>query len=103
MAAAGNEIPFFEADAVRLDLPLSAIFGTFGVESIEVDRPRVRIVRSADGSWNLPRSTSQDDAGPWLREPLRIDRLTVTGLAVQYNDGSGVELESAGAHARSRA
>ena len=96
MAAAGNEIPFFEADAVRLDLPLSAIFGTFAVESIEVDRPRVRIIRGADGSWNLPRSTSQDDAGPWLSEPLRIDRLTVTGLAVQYNDGSGVELESAG-------
>ena len=67
MAAAGSEVPFFEADVVRLDLPVSAIFGAFGVESIEVDRPRVRLVRSADGSWNLPRSTSQDDAGPWLQ------------------------------------
>jgi hypothetical protein len=62
----------------------------------EVDRPRVRLVQSADGSWNLPRSTNQDHAGPWLRQPLRIDRLIITGLAVQYSDASGIELESAG-------
>ena len=96
MAAAGSEVPFLEADVVRLNLPVSAIFGTLGIESIEVDRPRVRLVQSADGSWNLPRSTSQDDAGPLLSEPLRIDRLAVTGLAVQYSDAGGLELESAG-------
>jgi len=96
MAAAGNGVPFLEADAVLLDLPVSAIFGALRVQSVEVTRPRVRLVQSADGSWNLPRSTQPDEAGPWLSGRLEIDRLVVSGLAVQYSDAGGVELESAG-------
>ena len=90
--------PFFEADAVRLNLPLAALTGALRLQSIELDRPRVRVVRSADGSWNLPRMTaSPGDAGPLLDGPLVLDRFVIRDLSVEYTDAiQGVALKGGG-------
>ena len=45
LSAADAGPPIFEADAVRLDLPFAALRGALHVQSIDVDRPRVRVVR----------------------------------------------------------
>jgi outer membrane protein assembly factor BamA/autotransporter translocation and assembly factor TamB len=95
VAATGSEPPFFEADAVRLNLPLAALGGTLRVQSIEIDRPRLRVVRNADGSWNLPRSTSPAAEGPMLSGPLELDRVVIHNLAVEYTDAvQGIALGS---------
>jgi outer membrane protein assembly factor BamA/autotransporter translocation and assembly factor TamB len=95
LTAEGSTVPFLEADAVRLDLPAAAVTGALRIQWIEIDGPRVTIVRSADGSWNLPRSTS-DSSAP-LRGPIEIGRLLVRDLAVRYTDAMGkVDLDSRG-------
>src|SRR5262245_27194295 len=63
MRSVGAATPFFEADTVRLNLPLSALAGKLRIQSIDVARPRLTIIRSADGTWNLPPS-SGDSSGP---------------------------------------
>jgi hypothetical protein len=55
LTAAGSDTPFFSADAIRFDLPWSVVGGTPAVQSLELDRPRIAIVRQADGSLNLRR------------------------------------------------
>lgn len=86
LSAEGSGTPFLVADAVRLDLPWEALRGALHVQSIEVDRPNVTIVRSADGSLNLPRVFTTARDGPGLTGPLRVDRLLVANLDARYAD-----------------
>jgi hypothetical protein len=86
VAATGGGPPVFEADAVRLNFPFAALRGALRVQSIEIDRPRLRVIRHADGSWNLPASASAGDDGPLLSGPLELDHVVIRNMEVEYTD-----------------
>lgn len=102
LSAAGSDVPFFSADAISLDLPWSAVTGTLAVQALDVDRPRIAIVRAPDGSLNLPETAADDpDADAEPIGAVRIDRLAIRGLDARYADtpaslsvdGRGVTLD----------
>ena len=88
LTAQDSVAPFLELDALHLDLPWSVVGGTLAVQSLEVDHPRLTIVRDEDGSLNLPETaeaqTPETEAAPI--ETIRIDRFVVSGLDVGYAD-----------------
>ena len=90
LIAAGSDTPFFASDAIRLDLPWSVVGGTPAIQSLEVDRPRIAIVRAEDGSLNLPETVEAEDAEAASAPigPVRIDRLVVRTLEARYGDAS---------------
>jgi hypothetical protein len=89
LSAERSDTPFFSAEAVDLDLPWSVVGGTVAVQSLEVDRPRITIVREADGSLNLPEiAQTEDEAESAPPGPLRIDRLVIRDLNASYGDAS---------------
>ena len=88
LSAEGSDTPFFSTDAVRLDLPWSNVRGTLGIQSLEIDRPRIAIVRENDGSLNLPETAGAEDADTEPIAPVQIDRLVVRELDARYADAS---------------
>jgi outer membrane protein assembly complex protein YaeT len=86
--AEGSDTPFFSTDAIRLDLPWSVVGGTVDIQSLEIARPRIAIVRESDGSLNLPEIADTGDTDAKPIAPLRIDRLVVRELDVRYADTS---------------
>jgi len=84
-ARPGHETPFFTARRVRISVPTSAVFGPFALEDVTIDDARVRIVRRADGTTNLP------DTGPDTGEepaPLPVQHLGVARMSVEIEDAS---------------
>ncbi|ODS52884.1 MAG: hypothetical protein ABS36_15600 [Acidobacteria bacterium SCN 69-37] len=90
VAAEGIDPPFLTLDAVRVNLPWSIVSGTIHIESAEVTRPRVTIVRDATGALNLPDFGGDDDSRPF-EGPVLIDRLLVSDLAVRYEDATNAQ------------
>ena len=90
LTAAGSDTPFFAADAIRLDLPWSVVSGTLAIQSLELDRPRVAVIRQEDGSLNLPEMVEAEDTEVASAPigPVRIDRLVVRELDARYGDAS---------------
>ena len=88
LAARGAGTPFFHADAVRIDLPWSVVRGSFAVQAIEIDRPRVVIVRDAAGATNLPSMTQPARPPGSPVAPIQIDRLLVRDLALSLADAA---------------
>ena len=88
LSAEGSETPFFSTDAIRLDLPWSIVGGTLGIQSLEIARPRIAIVREDDGSLNLPEMAETEDTDAEPIGPLQIDRLVVRELDARYADTS---------------
>ena len=88
LSAEGSDTPFFSTDAIRLDLPWSSVFGTLGIQSLEIVRPRIAIVREDAGSLNLPEMAEAEDAAAEPIGPLQIDRLVVRELDARYADSS---------------
>ena len=90
LSAAGSDTPFFSADALRLDLPWSVVGGTLAIQSLELDRPRIAVIRQEDGSLNLPETAEAEDTET-ASAPIgsvRIDRLVVRELDARYGDAS---------------
>jgi outer membrane protein assembly factor BamA/autotransporter translocation and assembly factor TamB len=85
LTAVGAETPFFIADAARVDLHLLFPWGAPALESIEIERPRLVILRDASGATNLPAGSSDGRGGAPV-DWAGIDRLTVRGLDVRYED-----------------
>lgn len=82
--------PFLTLDGVQLNLPWSIVTGTLVIESLEIFRPSVTIVRAADGRLNLP--AAQDDVVAEPSAPLGpvdIGRLAIRDLRVGYADRPG--------------
>ena len=82
MAASGDPAPFFAADRVDVDLARSALVGDIAFQHIAATRARVTVLRRADGTTNLPRSS--EEAG----EPaaLRVARLVAPSTRVELRD-----------------
>ena len=87
--------PFLHADAARVDLPWSVIRGSLAIQSIEIDRPRLTIVRDAAGATNLPSFTTTAASGALA--PVAIDRLLIRDLAATFTDASsGTSIAASG-------
>ena len=80
-SAPGNQ-PFVEADRAVVVLGPGIFRGHFSVDRISLSRPRLTIVRSADGTLNLP--ASRKDAGQ--PAPLHLGIVTVTALSIRFED-----------------
>lgn len=104
LRAVAADDPFLEAAALRVDLPWSVIFGDLGVESIELVDAHVRLIRGADGGWNVPGAgETATEAEPGMGEAAseaapvalpRIGRLVLDNTRVDIVDAvSGVGLE----------
>lgn len=81
--AAASEVPFFEARYVGATFPRSILFGEVAFRTITVTDGRVRIVRRADGTTNLPPSTASPGGEP---PPLHVDDLSIPRLAIEAHD-----------------
>jgi outer membrane protein assembly complex protein YaeT len=86
VAAGDSAPPFLEIDAIEVNLPWSVVTGRFTAESAVITRPRLTLVRGADGTLNLPDFGSND--GPAFEGPVVIGRLLVSDLALTYDDAT---------------
>lgn len=81
--AGAADVPFFEARYVGAALSRSGLLGDISFRGIAISDGRVRIVRRADGSTNLPSSTTTPDGEP---PPLRVGELSIPRLAIEVHD-----------------
>ena len=88
--------PFLIIDGVHVDLPWAALWGGAS-GSVTVTRPAVSIVRSADGSSNLPAAGERAlDAPSSPPEPLPLGILEIRDLTAAWrDDASGWRVELA--------
>jgi translocation and assembly module TamA len=85
--------PFLQADAIRIALNRRVLFGVFELERLELEQPRVTIVRHPDGATNLPTSRSDSASSP---EPIHLGRVGLRGLIVEVEDESAGHRVAAG-------
>ena len=86
--------PFAEVEALRADLPWSAVTGSMRLESLEAARLRIALKRAEGGGWNLP----EGEGGPATATSLPIGRLRIAALDVAVDDregGLGLDLTGA--------
>lgn len=86
LRAKNADTAFFAAEAVRLDVPWSIVGGTIGVQSLDVDRPRLNVLRQPDGTLNLPALASETQEPSQPFRPVQIDHFVVRDLEVSYAD-----------------
>ena len=90
IAAEGKDIPFLRADAIHVNLPWSVVRGRVRVQSLDITRPRLAVVRRATGALNLPGTggAPRDGARSGAIGPIEIGRLVVRDLELSYTDPS---------------
>src|SRR3970282_3054438 len=92
VSAVGEERPFFVADEVRAHVSSRVFRGELAVEEVTVSQGAVQIVRRADGSTNLPRSTRTRQGEP---APLPLARLLAPRLSIEYQDeGNAIDVRA---------
>jgi len=92
VSAVGEERPFFVADEVRAHVSSRVFRGELAVEEVTVSQGAVQIVRRADGSTNLPRSTRTSQGEP---APLPLARLLAPRLSIEYQDeGNAIDVRA---------
>jgi outer membrane protein assembly factor BamA/autotransporter translocation and assembly factor TamB len=74
--------PFFSANDVRATFPLRTFFGHLEIQSLELESPRVTLLRDRDGRTNWP-AGSNEPAKPLS---LAIGRARVGNLAFAWTD-----------------
>ena len=82
ISASGDPTAFFEADRVDVALARSALVGNVAFREVAAARAHVNIVRRADGSTNLPRSSGSDS------EPaaLRVEHFIASSARIEVHD-----------------
>src|SRR6185503_19096694 len=83
VSAAGDAQPFFTADGIVAAASYRVFFGEVAIDDVTVTSGAVHIVRRADGTTNLPKSSGGGTGDP---APLPIARLNAPRLAVEYRD-----------------
>jgi outer membrane protein assembly complex protein YaeT len=86
ITAEHSRTPFFYANVVQVNFPWAIVAGSIGVESLEIDRPRLVIVREEDGTFNLPQTT--DAREDQTIDSIEIGRFAVRNLELSYSDRS---------------
>ena len=84
VSAVGDDRPFFVADEVQATASRRIFSGEVRFDEVSVRNGAVFIVRRADGSTNLPKSSGRpSETDP---APLPIGRVSAPRLAVEYRD-----------------
>ncbi len=85
--------PFFEADAIEIDLAPSVLAGRVVLDAARLVRPRVTLVRAADGRWNLPQLPPRL-GGARDRRIVPVRRIELDAGTLAYrDDGRAIEVE----------
>jgi outer membrane protein assembly complex protein YaeT len=79
--------PFFEARDVHAVLPWSVVLGRFSLDRVDVSEAHLRLVRDADGHWNLPRTEREREREGLTR--LDIRRLSIRDFDATIEDHQG--------------
>jgi len=82
IASTSADRPFVEADRAVVVLGPAIFRGRLAIDQISLGRPRLTLVRYADGTLNLP--TSRKDAGQ--PAPLHLGVVTATALSIGLED-----------------
>jgi outer membrane protein assembly factor BamA/autotransporter translocation and assembly factor TamB len=85
VSAAGDAQPFFTAASVVATASGRVFSGEIGFEHVSVESGTVHVVRRADGTTNLPKS-SGGTAGNQDPAPLPVERVSAPRLAIDYRD-----------------
>lgn len=85
--------PFLQADAIRITLDHRVLFGVFELQRLELEQPRVTILRHPDGTTNLPTSQADPTSSP---APIRLGRVGLRALIVEVEDESAGHRVAAG-------
>ena len=85
VSAVGDAQPFFVADDVLAAASYRVFFGELAFDEVAVGKGAVHIVRRADGTTNLPKSSGTGTGEP---APLPIARVDAPALSVEYRDES---------------
>ena len=85
--------PFLQADAIRIALDHRVLFGVFELQRLELDQPRVTILRHPDGTTNLPTSRSDPTSSP---SPIHLGRVGLSALIVEVEDEAAGHRVAAG-------
>jgi len=78
-----KRLPLLYADGIRIVLGRSLFLGQVDVSRLELVRPRLVIVRRADGTLNLPRGRG---AASTAVTPLHLGRVDIRELLVSFDD-----------------
>jgi outer membrane protein assembly factor BamA len=81
--SAPRDRPFLEADAIRIVLNRRALTGALELERLEIDRPRVTIVRHRSGALNLPASPEGPASAP---TPIHLGRVALSAMGFEFED-----------------
>ncbi len=96
MAPETRDTPFLTAERVRAALPPSVVLGDVTLDSLEMARPRITIIRAEDGTLNLPRGEGLTET-PSDPAPIRLNGLELRDLDFQFTDRpSAFELDVRG-------
>ena len=84
-SSAQPDLPFLTAERARANLPWSAVLGTLSFSTLTADRPKLSLLQSADGAWNLPEEKSREESASVEDGRLlpAIERLTVPDLEIE--------------------
>ena len=88
-----GEPPFLQADVLRIGLDRRVFFGVFELERLELERPRVTIVRHPDGATNLPRGQSDSASS---QTPIHLGVVALRALSVEVVDDAAGHRLAAG-------
>src|SRR5689334_18630724 len=80
--SAHGDLPFLEADLLRVTINRRALLGTVDVSTLEVVRPRLTFVSHVDGTTNLPVSRTE----PSTPSPVHLGIVSVRQLTVDARD-----------------
>ncbi len=83
VSAVDSDQPFFVADEVAATVSSRVFRGEVAFDEVTVRNGAVRILRRADGTTNLPKSSGGSREEP---SPLPIARLSASRLSVEYRD-----------------
>ena len=78
-----KRLPLLYADGIRIVLGRSLFLGQVDVSRLELVRPRLVLVRRADGTLNLPRGRG---AASTAVTPLHLGRVDIRELLVSFDD-----------------
>ena len=93
LTAAEGEPPFLSAEAARIVLNRSVLWGVVEVDRLELARPRLAVVRHRDGSTNLPATRGQPSTEP---SPFYLGVVSLSQMSLELEDEASGQRASVG-------
>jgi uncharacterized protein involved in outer membrane biogenesis len=82
-----SDAAFVKADAMRVRLSLGGLFnGSIDVQSVEIEKPEVNLLRSATGDVNWVFTPQEQVAGQGLLSRVKLDQILVSHGILSFDD-----------------